>query len=80
MAHPSKGSRLKLGEPLASELADFCAAAWGAPEINIVRVALESFMRERLAKEPELRERYEDARKKRLGARADKIRLLHPEK
>jgi len=66
MARPSKGARFGLGEPLASELADFCAAHYGSPEINIIRVALRKYMDERLAAEPEMRTRYEEARKARL--------------
>jgi hypothetical protein len=74
----SKGSRLALGEPWASDLADFCEAAWGAPEVRIVRAALEAFIRERLAAEPDLRKRFEDARRKRLGATDEKIRVITP--
>lgn len=63
------GSRLRLGEPLASDLADFCAAHYDIPELNIVRVALREFIDARLASEPEMRKRFESARKERLKDR-----------
>jgi hypothetical protein len=68
MARKSKGARLDLGEPWTSDLADFCAAHYGAPEKNIIRAALDTFIKERLGAETDLRKRFEDARKKRLGA------------
>jgi hypothetical protein len=72
----STGSRLNLGEPLASDLIDFCEAHRGAPEIRIIRDALRAFIDDRLSAEPELRKRFEAARKKRLGATDDKIRIM----
>ncbi len=68
MARASKGARLELGEPWTSDLADFCAAHYGAPEKHIIRAALEFFIKDRLAAEPEVRKRFEEARKRRLGA------------
>ena len=77
MGNSSKGFRLDLGEPLAGELADFCVAHYGASQTNIIRVALEAFISERLVAEPAVAKRYEAARKKRIGgASSDKIRLL----
>ena len=59
--------RWKLREPLASEFLDFCEAHRGAPEHRIIADALRAFIDERLAAEPELKKRYEEARRKRLG-------------
>jgi hypothetical protein len=67
MARASKGARFDLGEPWTSDLADFCAAAWGAPEKNIIKAALEMFIQDRLTKEPELKKRFDEARRKRTG-------------
>jgi hypothetical protein len=69
MGRPSKGARLDIGEPWMSDLADFCSAHYGAPEKHIIRAALEFFIQDRLIREPEVRKRFEDARKKRLGAK-----------
>ena len=76
MAKRSKGSRLNLGEPWTSDLADFCAAHYGVAETNIIKAALDAFIGERLEKEPELRKRFEEARKKRLGATGANIRIM----
>jgi hypothetical protein len=72
----SKGSRFRLGEPWQSDLIDFCAANYNAPETEIIRHALKAFISDRLNAEPEVRKRCEEARKKRLGANGDKIRVL----
>lgn len=68
MAKKTTGSRLQLGEPLASDLADFCEAHYGAPEIRIIREALRQFIDTRLGAEPEVARRFEEARRKRIGA------------
>jgi hypothetical protein len=65
-----------LDEPLASDLMDFCEAHRGAPEKRVVADALRAFIDERLSVEPELRKRFEEARRKRLGIKEDKIRLV----
>jgi transposase-like protein len=51
--------RDQLGEPLASHLETFCAIHYGAPEINVIREAVRTFIDERLAREPELRKRFD---------------------
>lgn len=76
MGKTSKGSRLKLGEPHASNLADFCAAHYGAPEIGIIREALKEFIEARLAAEPEVRKRFESARNERLGRGQTNLHVL----
>jgi hypothetical protein len=70
------GSRLALDEPLASDIIDFCEAHRGAPEKRIVADALRAFIDDRLNAEPELKKRFDEARRKRLGQNGDKIRLL----
>ena len=76
MGRKSKGARSDLGEPWTGDLADFCAAHYGAPEKHVIRAALEFFIQDRLAKEPEMRKRFEEARKRRLGAAGNNIKLL----
>jgi len=71
------GSRLNLGEPLASDLADFCVAHYRASEIEIVRVALRAFIDARLSAEPEMKKRFEEARAYRLGRSDPKVVALH---
>jgi len=68
MARKSTGSRYRLGEPLSSDLAAFCEALLGTGEIRVIREALRTYMDQRLTAEPELRRRYDVARKKQLGS------------
>jgi len=70
MSRPSKGSRLAmlgLDDELIGRVHDFREGYFGAPEYRIVAEALEFFMRDRLKAEPEVKRRYEAARKMRLG-------------
>jgi hypothetical protein len=60
--------KLYLGEPLGSDLEHFCAVHYGAPEINVVREAVRTFIDDRLARDPELRKRF------------DKVQQDHTEK
>ncbi len=73
------GSRLDLGEPLATELVDFCEAHRGAPAIRIIRDALREFIDNKLAAETELRRRYDQAREKRLAKTSKTMRLVRPD-
>jgi len=50
-------------------LADFCVAHYGAPAIQIIREAVKSFISQRIAQEPELRSRYDAAKRERLSAK-----------
>ena len=61
------GTRFPLPEALESDLRDFCEAHRGAPANRIIQDALRVFIDERLNAEPELKKRFEDARRKRLG-------------
>jgi hypothetical protein len=79
MARPSKGSRLKLlglEEELIGRVQDFREGYFGAPEYRIVAEALEHFMRDRLKAEPEVRRRYEEARKARLSLKERRLRIV----
>lgn len=62
-----------LGDVAYGMLVDFCEAHYGAPEVHIIREAVEFFVEDRLAAEPEMRKRYERARSIRLG---ENIRAL----
>ena len=62
---PPKG-RLKLPEPLASDLMDFRAANYQAQETEVVQEALRDHIDRRL-QEPEIKRRFDAARAKRLG-------------
>jgi hypothetical protein len=80
LTEKSKGFRLDLGEPLASDLADFCVAHFKAPATEVIREALSRFIQTRLNDEPAVRQRFEEARRARLGASGKNIRVLTTEK
>lgn len=65
MPKPYLDKKLKLGEPLATMLADFCAANYNAPALQVIREAVKEHLERRL-EEPEMRRRYEEARRERL--------------
>lgn len=71
MPKPFTDKKFNLREPLATQLVDFCAANYKAPAIEVIREAVREHIERRL-KNPEMKERYEEARKKRLGL-AEKI-------
>lgn len=76
MARPSSDAKFQLGEPWASKLADFCAANYNAPQKDVIREALDQHIDGRLASEPLLKVRYEEARKKRQQKPDAKIHVL----
>ena len=76
MSNPSKGARLGLGEPWQSMLSDFCAAHYNAPERDMIRAALDFFIQNRLEAEPEVKKRFDEARKKRLGLSDSVVRIV----
>jgi hypothetical protein len=57
--------KLQLGEPVATDLEDFCAAHYGAPAINVIREAVTLFIVDQLARDPELRMRFDRLRQER---------------
>ena len=70
------GKRLNLPEPLQSDFLDFRAANYDPPEMNVVREALRELIDRRL-QEPDMRERFEACRRKRLGIGAgDNVHVL----
>ena len=60
------GFRLDLGEPIASDLIDFCAANYGGSQTEVIREALADHINGRLGREPVLKARFEAARRQRL--------------
>jgi hypothetical protein len=73
MARPGKGSRLKLGEPLATDFIDFRAANYNAQEIEVIREALREHINRRL-KERATKRRFDNARRERLTEQSPKAR------
>ncbi|HYL33876.1 MAG TPA: hypothetical protein VEU53_12090 [Stellaceae bacterium] len=69
--------RWKLPESLAFMLQDFSEAHRGAPDHRLIADALAAFIADRLDKEPELKKRYEEARRKRLRlVEGDNVKVL----
>jgi hypothetical protein len=63
MARKKTGSRLRIGEPWASQLMALSSALPGKPfEIGIIRDALDAYL-PALLKDRDLRQRYENALK-----------------
>ena len=58
--------RAQLGEPLVTDLEDFCAVHYGAPEINVIREAIRNFVDEQLARDPELKKRFDKRQQDRI--------------
>jgi hypothetical protein len=75
MAKPYDDKKLRLGEPLASKLRDFCAANYRAAALDVIRDAVEEHINRRL-ENPEMRERYETERRKRLSLPQQIVQLV----
>jgi aminoglycoside/choline kinase family phosphotransferase len=75
----SKDAKLQLGEPWAGKLADFCAAHYGAPAKDVIRAALDAFIDTALEKEPEMKKRYEAARRQRLESKGSIVAIVKKE-
>ena len=65
----------QLGGTLEDDLADFCAANYRAPELEVIREALDAHINERL-KEPKLLERFNKARERRLRGEKKPLTLI----
>jgi hypothetical protein len=65
----------QIGGALADDLADFCVANYRAPELEVIREALEAHIQERL-KEPKILERFNAARERRLRGEKKPLRLI----
>ena len=77
MAPRSKDSRLRLGEPLATEFAAFRKAmGMGNSEIGMVRDAIRAFIRNALTRDDELNSRYEAELEIMLVALRQPLRLV----
>jgi hypothetical protein len=70
------GFRLDLGEPWASDLADFCAANYKGSQTEVIREALNEHIKGRLKREPILQSRFDEAREKRLAATGKNVTVL----
>jgi hypothetical protein len=66
MAKLYNDKKFQLGEPVATMLRDFLAANYNAPALELIREAVKEHIEARL-ENPEIRARYDRARKKRLG-------------
>ena len=75
MAKPYNDKKIRLGEPFATMLRDFCDANYGAPALNVLREAVEEHIKRRI-ENPELNERYEAARRKRLNLPDQVVQLV----
>ncbi|MPZ39892.1 MAG: hypothetical protein GEU95_17900 [Rhizobiales bacterium] len=73
---PTTGARYGITGPLQDDLIDFCEAHRGAPIDRIIRDALRAFIDDRLAAEPELKKRFDEARRLRLGAKDSVVQLV----
>ena len=77
MAPRSKDSRVRLGEPWATDLAAFRAAiGLGATEIGVIRDAVRAFIDARLKGDEDLKRRYEVEREKLKAAKLQPLRLV----
>lgn len=70
------GSRYKLGEPYDSLLADYCAANYGAPRIQVIREAVQEVILARLKSDPVMNERFKHEREKRTGKRRGNLEAV----
>ena len=71
--------RKEIGGTLANDLADFCAANYRAPDLEVIREALEAHIKERL-QEPKMLERFNAARERRLRGDKKPLRLIPTDK
>ncbi len=65
MARLATGARFRLGDPLDEHLADFCTANWDCSATSVIRAAVKAYIEAQLAASQEMRNRYEEARRKR---------------
>jgi hypothetical protein len=77
MAPPSKDGRIRLLEPLASDFAAFRAAmGMGVTEIGVIREAVRAFIDDKIAKDRELRRRYEAERERLRTLKVRPLRIV----
>jgi hypothetical protein len=61
---------------LVEDFTDFREGYYGTPEVRILAEAIRLFMADRLKAEPAVKERYEEARRKRLGSKGSVVKLV----
>lgn len=77
MAPNSKDSRIRLLEPLATDLAAFRAAmGMGVSEIGVIRDAVRAFIDLKLRDDKALKKRFDAERKKLMAAKVQPLRLV----
>jgi hypothetical protein len=77
MAPLSKDSRIRLLEPLATDFAAFRAAmGMGVTEIGVIREAVRAFIDNRIAKDRQLRKRYEIERERLRTLKVQPLRIV----
>lgn len=69
--------RLKLPEPLASDVKDFLASNYRGEEAALVQEALREHIDRRL-EEPETKRRFDRERESRLGRKKEPLKLVTP--
>jgi hypothetical protein len=77
MAPLSKDSRIRLLEPLATDFAAFRAAmGMGVTEIGVIREAVRAFIDNRIARDRQLRKRYEIERERLRALKVQPLRIV----
>ncbi len=77
MAPLSKDSRIRLLEPLATDFAAFRAAmGMGVTEIGVIREAVRAFIDNRIAKDRQLRKRYESELERLRTLKVQPLRIV----
>jgi hypothetical protein len=74
------GARFRLGEPIDSELADFCEALPSASHTEIIRRAVSAYIRDFLSRNEGVREDYERLRRARREGRVSNVRVINGSK
>ena len=77
MAPKSRDSRIRLGEPLATEFAAFRAAlGLGASEIGVIRDAVRAFIAARVGRDEDLKASYEAELARLNAAKLQPLRIV----
>jgi hypothetical protein len=71
MAPRTTGARFRLGDPLDSDLTDFCAANWDCSATSVIRDAVRAYIDAQLADNEGMQQRYAEARRKRIAKQGD---------
>jgi hypothetical protein len=79
MRRKTTGSRAGYGVEINALLSDYCAAVHNPPERNVVRDAIEFFVRYQLEHNAGINRAFEEARKKRLTGEKLPLRIINPQ-